>query len=59
MFFAKGRLPKGVGRQVNHMFMYFHHKIRKLKLFIVHFCFFSPKGVGRHIEKVNDQLNKV
>ena len=50
MFFSR------VGYQresVNHMFINFHQKIRKLKLFIDHFCFFSPKGVGQDIDHVH------
>ena len=38
--FFKGHLPNGVGRQVNHMFIYFHQKIRKLKLFVNRFSSF-------------------
>ena len=47
--FFKGRLSKGVGQQLNHMFIYFYHKIRKLKHFIDLFVFFSPKGVGGQV----------
>ena len=50
--FSKGRLPKRVGWQVNHMFIYFHHKIRKLKLFINRFSSFLSKWVGRHIDQI-------
>ena len=32
--FLQGRLPKGVGQHIDHMFIYFHYKIQSLKLFI-------------------------
>ena len=46
--FFKGRLPKGVGRQVNHVYLFSSHD-SEVKTLIDRCSFFLPNGVGRHI----------